>query len=69
MAEEKKKRSLAKWFREMRSELKKVVWPGAKETRNNTVTVLVASLIVGAYIWIFDWVAVAAVDALIGLFA
>ena len=69
MAEVKKKRSLAKWFREMRSELKKVVWPGAKETRNNTVTVLVASLIVGACIWIFDWVAVAAVDALIGLFA
>lgn len=49
--------------------MKKVVWPGAKETRNNTVTVLVASLIVGACIWIFDWVAVAAVDALIGLFA
>jgi len=70
MAEEKKaKRSLAKWGREMRSELKKVVWPGAKETRNNTMTVLVASLIVGACIWVFDWVAVTAVNTLIGLFA
>ena len=69
MAEVKKKRDLGKWFREMRSELKKVIWPGAKETRNNTVTVLLSSLIVGVCIWIFDWVAVAAVDALIGLFA
>ena len=69
MADVKKKRDFGKWFREMRSELKKVVWPGAKETRNNTVTVLVCSLIVGVCIWIFDWVAVAAVDALIGLFA
>ena len=68
MAEEKKRRSLGKWFREMRSELKKVVWPSAKETRNNTVTVLVCSLIVGACIWIFDWAAAAGVDKLIGLF-
>ena len=31
MAEEKKK-DRGKWFREMRSELKKVVWPDAKPT-------------------------------------
>ena len=33
MAEEKKvKKDHGKWFREMRSELKKVVWPDAKTT-------------------------------------
>ena len=69
MAEEKKKRSLAKWFREMRSELKKVVWPDGKTTAKNTGTVMLCSLVVGACIWIFDGVAVLAVKTLIGLFA
>ena len=55
-------------FREMRSELKKVVWPDGKTTAKNTGTVLLCSLIVGAAIWIFDAVAVLAVDTLIGLF-
>ena len=62
-------RALSKWFREMKSELKKVVWPSGKETMKNTGTVLLCSLIVGAFIWIFDAVAVLAVNTLIGLFA
>ena len=68
MAEEKKKER-GKWFREMKSELKKVVWPSGKETMKNTGTVLLCSLVVGAFIWIFDAVAVLAVNTLIGLFA
>ena len=54
MAEEKKKKDRSKWFREMRSELKKVVWPTASTTAKNTGTVLLCSLAVGACIWIFD---------------
>ena len=69
MAEEKKvKKDRAKWFREMRSELKKVVWPDGKTTAKNTGTVLLCSVVVGACIWIFDGVAVLAVKTLIGLF-
>ena len=45
---------LAKWFREMRSELKKVVWPSGKQLVNNTVVVLVAVLIVGIIVCLFD---------------
>ena len=44
----------AKWFREMRSELKKVVWPTPKQIVNNTIvslTVMVAAVIV---IWAID---------------
>ena len=66
MAEEKKK-DRTKWFREMKSELKKVVWPTGKKTAKDTCTVLLFSLIVGAAIWIFDYVAVSAVRLLIGL--
>ena len=68
MAEANKK-DRGKWFREMKSELKKVVWPSGKETMKNTGTVLLCSLVVGAFIWIFDAVAVLAVNTLIGLFA
>ena len=67
MAEEKKKKDRSKWFREMRSELMKVVWPSARTTAKNTGTVLLCSLVVGACIWIFDYVAVSAVRLLIGL--
>ena len=69
MAEEKKVKDRGRWFREMKSELKKVVWPTGKETMKNTGTVLLCSLIVGAFIWIFDAVAVLAVNTLISLFA
>ena len=69
MAEEKKVKDRGRWVREMKRELKKVVWPSGKETMKNTGTVLLCSLIVGAFIWIFDAVAVLAVNTLIGLFA
>ena len=66
MAEEAKK-SRGTWFREMKSELKKVTWPNKKTVLKNTGTVLLCSLVVGACIWIFDYVAVSAVHLLIGL--
>ena len=70
MAEEKKvSKERGKWFREMRSELKKVVWPDGKTTMKNTATVLLCSLGVGVCIWLFDAVAVLAVKTLIGVFA
>ena len=70
MAEEKKvKKDHGKWFREMRSELKKVVWPSGKTTMKNTLTVLAVSLCVGVCIWVFDAVAQLAIKTLLGLFA
>ena len=68
MAEANKK-DRGKWFREMRSELKKVVWPDGKTTAKNTGTVILCSLGVGVFIWVFDAVAVLAVNTLVGLFA
>ena len=69
MAEEKKvKKDHGKWFREMRSELKKVVWPDAKTTAKNTGTVLLCSVAVGACIWIFDGVAYSLIQAILSLF-
>ena len=72
MAETKKKEKLwtriRKWFREMRSELKKVVWPTPKQTLNNSIVVVVMIAIVGVAIGLFDWVATLGVNALISAF-
>jgi len=69
MAEEaKKKRDRGLWFREMKSELKKVVWPNRQTVIKNTGTVLLCSLVIGACIWIFDFVAVSAVDLILSVF-
>ena len=69
MAEEaKKKKDRGLWFREMKSELKKVVWPNRKTVMENTGTVLLCSLVIGACIWIFDFVAVSAVELILHVF-
>ena len=59
---------IAKWFREMRSELKKVQWPTAKQTANNVIIVIICVIVVGICIWIFDAIAGGIVDALLNLF-
>jgi len=70
MAEEaKKKKDRGLWFREMKSELKKVVWPNKKTVLKNTGTVLLCSLVIGACIWIFDFAAVSVVEMILKLAA
>ena len=44
------------YFREIKSEGKKVVWPNRKQTLNNSVVVLVVVGSVGVFIWILDWI-------------
>ena len=69
MAEEvKKKRDRGLWFREMKSELKKVIWPNKQTVLKNTGTVLLCSLAIGACIWIFDFVATSAVPMILNVF-
>ena len=57
------KKTRGAWLREMKSELKKVTWPG-----KNTGTVLLCSLLIGACIWIFDGVAYSLVQMILNLF-
>jgi preprotein translocase subunit SecE len=45
---------IARWFRETKSELKKVVWPTRKQLLNNTGIVVVAVIIVGAAMSVMD---------------
>lgn len=50
----KKKGRFLNFFKEVKSELKKVTWPSFKQVRNNTLIVIVSVLIIGAFIWILD---------------
>ena len=56
---------IRRYFRELRSELKKVVWSSPKQVAKNTLIVLVCVLIVGAFVWVFDFVAGNGFSALI----
>ncbi|MBO7402902.1 MAG: preprotein translocase subunit SecE [Lachnospiraceae bacterium] len=53
-ASPKKKRSVVKYFKDARSEFKKVVWPSRKQVFNNTFVVLVALVVSGIAIWALD---------------
>ena len=74
MAEAKKKNwfvraggAICRYFRELKSELRKVVWPTPKQVAKNTLIVIAAVLIVGAFIWVYDLVFEKGVMALIDL--
>jgi len=61
-------RAIAKWFREMKSELKKVVWPDGKQLFNNTLIVLASVLVVGIIVCVFDFLAGEGIGLLRALF-
>ena len=48
---------VGKWFREMKSELKKVIWPTPKALRNNTLISLGMMVVSAVVIWGFDEIA------------
>ena len=59
---------IARFFRELRSELKKVSWPTRADTLKKTGTVIVCVIVVGIIVWIFDGIASSVIDALLSLF-
>ena len=58
---------IGKWFREMKSELKKVIWPNAKTLTNNTLIALGMMVISAVLVWGFDELAQMLVRALFTL--
>jgi len=43
-----------RFFRELRSELRKVVWPTRKETMQYTMIVVATVAVISLFIWIVD---------------
>ena len=60
--------AVCRYFRELKSELKKVSWPTPKQVVKNTLIVVACVLVVGVFIWMFDFVAGVGINALLGAF-
>ena len=58
---------IGKWFRDMKSELKKVVWPTPKQTANNIAVCLVVMFASALVLWGFDSLADQGVQLLLKL--
>ena len=58
MAEAKAKKnifkSIAKFFKEIKSEMKKVTWPTRDQLIRQTLVVVVSIIIIGAFIFLLD---------------
>ena len=58
---------VAKWFREMKSELKKVIWPSAQTLAKNTGISVAVMLVSAVVLWGFDELAQMLIRALFTL--
>ena len=52
--QKKQPNSVAKYFKDLKSEFKKVVWPTKKQVVNNTTVVLLTILLIGVFVGAFD---------------
>lgn len=60
-------KAVAKFFKDLKGETKKIVWPNGKTVLKNTGIVLAVVLIIGAAIWLVDWGLSAGIDAILGI--
>ena len=46
---------IVRYFKDLKSEFKKIVWPSKKQIINNTLVVIVCMAVVALIIWLLDW--------------
>ncbi len=61
--EKKSKKAKKHFFKDLKGETKKIVWPGRKMVIKSTGVVLLAILVIGAGIWIIDYALSGAIKA------
>lgn len=61
-----KSNGVVRFFKGVRSEFKKIVWPSFDVLMKQTGTVLVVSLIIGALVAGIDWIFGTAVNLILG---
>jgi preprotein translocase subunit SecE len=55
------------WFKGVKAEIKKIIWPSKKDLAKQTVVVLVSALIIGVIVAFIDMGIQYGIDALINL--
>lgn len=66
-AAKKPKKSIIQYFKDVKSEFKKVSWPSRKQVFNNTVVVLVTIVVSGIGIWVLDFLFSSAWSLMLGM--
>lgn len=46
---------IKRYFKDLRGEFKKIVWPSKKQIINNTLVVIVCMAVTAVIIWLLDW--------------
>ncbi|HHW47503.1 MAG TPA: preprotein translocase subunit SecE [Clostridiaceae bacterium] len=49
------RKRFVRFAKDIKNELKKVIWPTRKQLVNNTITVLFVCLVIGIIIWVLDF--------------
>lgn len=63
----KSKKSIVKYFKDLKSEFKKVVWPSKKTVFNNTVVVLISLVVSGILVWGLDLLFASLIKLMLGM--
>lgn len=66
-AEKAKKGGVKKYFRDLKSEIKKVVWPSRKQVVNNTGIVLSLMVVMGLFLFGIDTGLAAVIKAILSI--
>ena len=59
-------KGIAKYFKDTKSELKKVVWPSKKDVKTNTITVLVVVIVAAVVLIVLDLIFGGAIHLVVG---
>ncbi|WP_300364301.1 preprotein translocase subunit SecE [uncultured Subdoligranulum sp.] len=59
-------KGIAKYFKDTKSELKKVVWPSKKDVKTNTITVLAVVIAAAVVLIVLDLIFGGAIHLMIG---
>ena len=65
MAEKKEKAKKTSWFKGLKAEFKKIIWPDKKTLDKQTVAVTACSIVLGAIIAVVDVIVKYGVDFLV----
>ena len=67
MAEKKKfGAGIANWFKGVKSEMKKIVWPAPKKIVKDAIIVIVTVAVVSAFLSVINWVFHSGLEQLLG---
>lgn len=55
------------FFKDYKSEIKKIVWPSRNTVVKNVIIVIIMCVIIGAFIWILDWALAQLISLILGI--